>query len=71
MGRLFIISGIIIFLIGIFLTMMDGRFNWFGNIYGDYKIIKSNYKIFFPLSSMIVLSVFLTLFANIIIRIFK
>jgi len=71
MGRLLIISGVIIVIIGILLNMFDSRFAWFGNLYGDFKIIKSSYKLYFPLSSMIVFSIFLTLFANIIIRIFR
>ena len=60
MSKIFIISGIIIFLIGIFIHFFGSMFGWFGNLYGNIKFTKSNFTFYSPITSMIVVSIILT-----------
>lgn len=66
MARWFIIAGIILIVIGVLLYLAPWLFNWFGKLPGDIHIEKENSKVFFPVTSMIVISVILTIAINII-----
>ena len=50
---------------------LRSKMGWFGNLYGDIKIIKSNYGFYFPITSMIIISLTLTIVFNIFSRFFK
>jgi hypothetical protein len=71
MGRILILTGIIILLMGIILYLTEeSKFkwlSWFGNLPGDIKIEKENFKLYIPLVSMLIISIAL----SIIIRILK
>ena len=60
-----IIAGIILVILGILLYLVPGLFNWFGKLPGDIRIEKENSKVFFPVTSMILISVVLTIIVNI------
>lgn len=64
-GFLIIIIGFLIALIGAVIYFAGGSFSWFGNLPGDIKIEGKNFNFYFPLTTMILVSVIL----NIIIRI--
>ena len=49
-GACFITTGLIIYLFG-------DKMGWFGNLYGDIKIVKSNYGFYFPITSIIIISI--------------
>jgi len=70
MARWFIILGIILIIIGVILYLMPWVFKWFGHLPGDIRIEKENIRIYFPITSMIVISIILTLIVN-LIRYFK
>ena len=71
MGKLLITIGLCILTLGIIIYIFGDRLGWFGNLYGDIKILRSNYKFYFPVTSMIVISIFLTIILNILSRFFK
>ena len=56
---------------GIFIHLLGDKMGWFGNLYGDLKIVKSNYGVYFPITSMIIVSIILTVLINIFSRFFK
>jgi hypothetical protein len=70
LGRLIILLGFVLIIVGgIFLAI--GRaplFRHFGHLPGDIRIEGENYSCFFPLMSMIVISLLLSLALNIVIR---
>ena len=70
-GRFLIIIGILLIALGVGLTLGARLFSWFGNLPGDIRIIKENYKIFFPITSMIILSIGFILLTNGIIWVIK
>lgn len=67
MGKTFIIIGVIIIIIGLLLQFTSFSFNWFGRLPGDIRIEKPGYSFYFPITSMILISVV----ASILLWIFR
>jgi hypothetical protein len=59
MGNSLIIAGIALVLIGI--AYKFGLLNWFGNLPGDIKYEGENTKFYFPVVTMLLISVILSL----------
>jgi hypothetical protein len=66
MARWFIIAGVILIVIGVLLYFTPWLFTWFGKLPGDIRIEKENSKVFFPITSMLVISIILTIVINVI-----
>jgi hypothetical protein len=66
-GKYILIVGIVIVFIGILVYFFHDYLRWIGRLPGDIRIERDNFRFYFPLVSMILLSIFLTL----IITIFK
>ena len=60
MGKQLIIIGIIISLAGTLIWLLGDKLSWFGNLPGDVKIEKENFKFYFPITSMILVSIALS-----------
>jgi Protein of unknown function (DUF2905) len=60
LGRLLIVFGIVIALVGVVLVAA-GRLPWVGRLPGDIHLQRGNWTFYFPLGTSIVLSVVLTL----------
>ena len=71
MGKLLISIGLFLVLTGIAIHFIDVKMGWFGNLFGDIKIVKSNYGIYFPITSMIIISIVFTLILNFFVKFFK
>ena len=69
-GRLLMWIGGAIFVIGLGLTFA-GRLPWFGHLPGDISIERSNFRLYAPFGTMIILSILLTIILNLIIRLFR
>ncbi len=72
-GRLVLLIGVGLIILG-GLLMLFGRIPGLknlGNLPGDIRVEGKNYTCFFPVVSMIIISVLLSLALNIILRIFK
>lgn len=67
-GKLFIIIGTAIILIGLITSYAPWVLNWFGKLPGDIKIQNERSSIFIPITSMIVVSIILSLILNIFFR---
>ncbi|MFD1316203.1 DUF2905 domain-containing protein [Namhaeicola litoreus] len=61
MYKLFVIVGIILIVIGLLLKFVPGALTWFGNLPGDIKYKNGNTQVFFPITSMIVVSIAISL----------
>jgi len=70
-GKTFLLVGCVLVVLGIIL-IFAGRFHIpFGKLPGDIVIRKQSYVVFFPLVSMLLLSLLLTVIVNIILRFFR
>lgn len=70
-GRLLFTLGLLLAFFGIVLWLGGRFFPQLGNLPGDFRFERGNVKIFFPLATMIIISIVCTIILNIIIRWFN
>ncbi len=66
-GKLVLVIGIILVIIGLTMVFWGDRLSWIGNLPGDIRIERDNYKLYFPIATMILLSIIV----NILFRLMK
>ena len=66
MGKLLIIVGTLIVLVGLVLLYAPGLLAWFGKLPGDVRWQSEKGGFFFPVTSMIIISVVLTIIMNVL-----
>ena len=67
-GKYIIATGIFIVFAGILIYFFYDYFKWFGRLPGDIRIERENYRFYFPLGTMIVISIIITIVVNIFKR---
>ena len=65
-GKYIIIFGVLIILAGIIIYFFHDKLHWIGRLPGDLRIERENSRFYFPITSMIILSLLLTILINII-----
>jgi hypothetical protein len=70
-GRLLVVIGLAIAFIGLLFLLASRYFPWLGNLPGDIRFEGENVNIYFPLTTMILVSILATILLNIFIRIFR
>jgi len=71
LGKILIISGIILVIAGLIVYFAGDKLGWLGHLPGDVRIEKENIKIYFPITTMIILSVLISLIIFIIRKLFQ
>lgn len=61
MGKFLIVAGLVAVIAGIVLQFAPQTISWFGKLPGDIRYEKGNMKFFFPITTMILLSVGISL----------
>jgi hypothetical protein len=69
-GKYIIIAGVLIVLLGVLIYFFHDKLNWIGRLPGDIRIEKENFKFYFPITTMIIFSLFITVIIQLIKRIF-
>lgn len=67
----FLITIGIFFLIAGFILLNGKIFSFFGKLPGDIRIERENFSFYFPITSMLIISLLLTFILNLILRLFK
>ena len=67
-GKYIIMLGVGIVIVGALIYFFHNKLNWFGRLPGDIRVEKENFKFYFPITTMILLSLLLTLLVNIFKR---
>lgn len=67
-GKLLMIIGVAAFALGLILSFAPGLLGWFGKLPGDIRIEEENRYVFFPITSMIVVSLLFTILINLFFR---
>jgi Protein of unknown function (DUF2905) len=70
-GRLLLIIGLAMALIGSLILIAGRFFPWLGNLPGDIRYESENVKIYIPLATMILVSILATILLNIFYRFFR
>jgi membrane protein implicated in regulation of membrane protease activity len=68
-GTWLIIGGIVLVIMGVLVN--SGWLSWFGRLPGDIRIERENVRFYFPIASMIIISVVLTLIFYLLGRFWK
>ncbi|MEP6464754.1 MAG: DUF2905 domain-containing protein [Parafilimonas sp.] len=69
-GKWIIMAGVIIIIIGVLIYFFHDKLNWLGKLPGDIRIEKDNFSFYFPITTMIIISVVLTLLISIFKKFF-
>ena len=69
-GKYVIIAGIMIIFLGLVIYFFHDKLGWIGRLPGDIRIEKENFKFYFPITTMILFSLVLTVIVQIIRKIF-
>jgi hypothetical protein len=56
-GKVIITTGIILVVAGLIIYFAGNRFAWFGHLPGDIRIEKENMRLYFPITTMLILSI--------------
>ena len=68
-GKSIIVFGGLIIVIGLVVYLFGNKLHWIGRLPGDIRIERENVRFYFPLTSMILFSVLLTIIINLVRRI--
>ncbi len=68
MAKLLIGLGIVLVIVGIIWLLFPNAFSWLGNLPGDVKHTSGNTRVYFPIVTMIVISVVATILLNLFNR---
>ena len=70
-GKVLIISGIIMLTVGCYLIFFSDKVKWFGNLPLDFSYKSNSAQFYAPIGSMILFSAILSIIANVFFRFFK
>ncbi|MCC5905065.1 MAG: DUF2905 domain-containing protein [Balneolaceae bacterium] len=70
LGKWLIGIGLIIVMAGVVLWLFADRLGWLGQLPGDIRVERENVRFYFPISTMIIISIVLSLLLTFLARIF-
>jgi hypothetical protein len=68
-GKYIILFGALIVVVGLIIYFFHDKLNWIGRLPGDIRIERENFRFYFPITTMILFSVLLTLIINLLRKI--
>jgi hypothetical protein len=69
-GKYIMIIGALVLIAGLIIYFFHDKLNWVGRLPGDIRIEKENFKFYFPVTTMIIFSVLLTVLIQVIKKLF-
>jgi hypothetical protein len=66
-GKYLVVIGVVILIVGIIIYFFGGSLKWIGHLPGDIRIERENFRFYFPLTTLLLINLFIFL----IIRIWK
>lgn len=67
-GKYIVLIGVAIVVIGVVVYFFHDKLHWIGRLPGDIRVEKENFKFYFPITTMIIFSVVLSVIFRIIKR---
>jgi len=68
MGKVLILIGLALLVIGALLHWYPNLFSWFGRLPGDIRVERESGGFYFPIVSMLIVSIALTILVNLFFR---
>jgi Protein of unknown function (DUF2905) len=68
LGKVLLLLGMVMALIGAILIWAPGLLGWFGHLPGDIRIERGNGSFWFPITSMLIVSIVLSILVNLFFR---
>jgi hypothetical protein len=65
-GKYIIFIGIAVIVIGVLIYFLHDKLHWIGRLPGDIRVERENFRFYFPIVTMIVISLVLTIVINLI-----
>ncbi len=65
-GKYIIIAGVVLVVIGFLVSFFYDKLNWIGRLPGDIRIEKENFRFYFPVTTMILASILLSVIIQLI-----
>jgi hypothetical protein len=69
-GKYIIIIGLSIIVIGVIIYFFHDKLHWIGRLPGDIRVERENFRFYFPITTMIIFSVVVTVVLRLIRRFF-
>jgi O-antigen/teichoic acid export membrane protein len=69
-GKYIVLIGGFVVLVGVVVYFFGDKLHWIGRLPGDIRVERENTRFYFPITTMILLSLLLTLIINLIKRFF-
>lgn len=71
LGKWLIGIGFLIVFGGIILYLFGDKLGWLGSLPGDIRVEKENFSFYFPVTTMIIISIILSILLTLIARFFR
>lgn len=71
LGKVIVGLGIILIMIGLVVWFAGDKLSWFGRLPGDIRIERPGFSCFFPITTMIIVSIVLSILLSLMSRFFK
>ena len=71
LGRTIVGIGILVVIIGLVVWFAGDKLSWFGRLPGDIRIERPGFSCFFPITTMIIVSIVLSVVLSLLSRFFK
>lgn len=69
-GKYLVVTGIIILITGVLIYFFHDKMQWIGKLPGDIRVEKPNFKFYFPITTMILASVLVSLLLWVLRKVF-
>ncbi|MEO9003935.1 MAG: DUF2905 domain-containing protein [Ginsengibacter sp.] len=69
-GKYILIAGLCILIVGVAIYFFHGYLKWVGRLPGDIRVEKENFRFYFPITTMVILSVILSFIIALFKRLF-
>lgn len=70
-GKWLIGAGLLILLLGLLFYFFGDKLGWMGRLPGDIRVEKKSFSFYFPVTTMIIISIVLSVIFTIIVRLFR
>ncbi len=71
LGKAIVGIGAMLVIIGLIVWFAGDKLSWFGRLPGDIRVERPGFSFFFPITTMIILSIVLSILLSILSRFFK